>query len=296
MSASQKISLWQNPILRKELNGRMRAKQGVILVTVYLGLMTLLIVLVFMFLQSDGLSFDAPNMLPLIGKALFFTTVGAEILLIAFIAPGLTSGAISSERERQTFDLLRVSLLSPRDLLRGKLFSSLSYIFLLVFTALPLQSVAFVLGGVGLVELGVSLALLVASAFLFAALGLYFSAIAKRATPAITLSYAFTILPTVLVFAFFYFSVNNVDFLYNVTPAQERMWMIILLTLVSLNPIGAGLITAMLLEEQHTALVMIIPNPALAMPAAWMIYVFYAIALTACMLWLSEFYLRRYEY
>ncbi|GAB4548189.1 MAG: ABC transporter permease [Anaerolineales bacterium] len=296
MTALKKIPLWQNPILLKELKGRMRGKQSVVLIMIYLGLLIFFIAIVFAFLQADGFSFDSPDVLPDAGKALFFTVVGSELLLIALIAPALTSGAISSERERQTFDLLRVSLLSPRDLLRGKLFSALAYVFLLAFIAIPLQSIAFMLGGVGLTEFFISLVLMIVSAFLFSTLGLYFSAIAKRATPATVLSYAFTIIPTVLAFAFFYFlSQSSVD-IFDGTPSQQRAWLIILVTLFSLNPISAGFLTALLLEEEHTALAMITFDPYLALPSAWIIYVAYSVALTVCMLRISEFYLRRYEY
>jgi hypothetical protein len=49
---------------------------------------------------------------PLIGKAVFAATVLVQLVLVCFIAPGLTATAIAGERERQTFELLRTTLLS----------------------------------------------------------------------------------------------------------------------------------------------------------------------------------------
>ena len=46
------------------------------------------------------------------GKAIFGLIVWLELVMISFTAPALTSGAIALERERQTFDLLKVTLLN----------------------------------------------------------------------------------------------------------------------------------------------------------------------------------------
>ncbi|MDD2922999.1 MAG: hypothetical protein PHQ36_12010, partial [Anaerolineales bacterium] len=46
--------LLDNPIIAKELKGRMRGKQGATLITVYLGLIALFIIGVYLFLENDG--------------------------------------------------------------------------------------------------------------------------------------------------------------------------------------------------------------------------------------------------
>ncbi|MBK8024641.1 MAG: hypothetical protein IPK19_25260 [Chloroflexi bacterium] len=62
---------------------------------------------------------------------LFFGIVGIELILILFIAPAFTAGAITGERERQTYDLLQTTLLSKATFVIGKLESALGYIVLL---------------------------------------------------------------------------------------------------------------------------------------------------------------------
>ena len=86
----------------------------------------------------------------------FAAVLGIQAFLIVFIGPAFTAGAISGEKERQTYDLLRTTLLPAGALVRGKLISALGYVFLLVFASVPLQSVAFLLGGVALEELIIS--------------------------------------------------------------------------------------------------------------------------------------------
>ncbi|MCJ7433033.1 MAG: ABC transporter permease, partial [Anaerolineales bacterium] len=173
--------IMDNPVITKELKGRMRGRQGFIMLTVYLMLISFFIGLVYLFLAMEGnISSGDPSYLQTIGKVVFSTVILLELLMVSFIGPALTSGAISSERERQTFDLLRTSLLSARALVFGKLSSAVVYLLLLIFTAIPVQSLAFFLGGVGMAEMVISTLMLVVSAVFFCALGLFFSSFVKR--------------------------------------------------------------------------------------------------------------------
>ena len=82
---------------------------------------------------------DCPGLNAVIRSAtLAAGVVGIELLLIIFIAPSFTSGAITGERERQTYDLLRTTLLATPSFITGKLESSLGYILLLLLAAIPL--------------------------------------------------------------------------------------------------------------------------------------------------------------
>jgi ABC-2 type transport system permease protein len=136
---TEKMAGWKNPFRRmldnpvvlKELRGRMRGRQAFILLTVYLGLIAFFIVVIYntVFGLTGATSWD-PSSRQMAGKLIFGTVVLLELLLLSFIAPGLTAGAITSERERQTFELLRTTLLSAHAVVLGKLGSAFSYLFL----------------------------------------------------------------------------------------------------------------------------------------------------------------------
>jgi ABC-2 type transport system permease protein len=200
--------IMDNPVITKELKGRMRGRQGFVMLTVYLMLISFFIGLVYLFLAMEGsIASGDPSYLQTIGKVIFSTVVLLELLMVSFIGPALTAGAISSERERQTFDLLRTSLLSARALMFGKLSSAVVYLLLLIFTAIPVQSLAFFLGGVGMAEMVISTLMLVVSAVFFCALGLFFSSFAKRTLIATVSSYA-SILLSFIVFIIFLFFIS----------------------------------------------------------------------------------------
>jgi ABC-type transport system involved in multi-copper enzyme maturation permease subunit len=110
------------------------------------------------------------------GKGIFVAVLVVQGFLVTFIGPSFTAGAISGERERKTYDLVQTTLLSSRAFVWGKLISALSYVFLLVFASIPLQSLAFLLGGLSPAELVVSQTVIVVAAVAFALWGLFCSA------------------------------------------------------------------------------------------------------------------------
>jgi ABC-2 type transport system permease protein len=285
-----------NPIISKELKGRMRGRQGFILLTAYLSLISLVIAVVYLYSVNDmNTSSIEPNVLQEIGKRVFNMVILLEFLLIVFIGPALTSGAISSERERQTFDLLRASLLSTRQLILGKLGAAVAFLLLLILAALPLQSLAFFLGGVGLEELIISLVLLTVSTFLFCTLGIYFSGIAKRTVVATVMSYASLILPVLfVVFLFFMLFEGAID------PSSQsieyqRALVIILWMLLSSNPFTAAALTQIMLEQEQSLFLFYASDFSLVLFSPWIIYTVFSVTMTFLMIWLIVFYINRYE-
>jgi ABC-2 type transport system permease protein len=167
--------MMDNPVITKELKGRMRGRQGFIILVAYLSLISIFILLIYLFLVVDGTVANGdPSFLQTVGKVIFSTVVLLELLMLGFIGPALTAGAISTEREHKTIDLLRTSLLSGRALVFGKLSSAVVFLLLLIFTAIPVESLAFFLGGVGMAEMIISTLMLVVTAVFLCTMGLFF--------------------------------------------------------------------------------------------------------------------------
>src|SRR5690606_33800664 len=70
------------------------------------------------------------------------------LLLVLFLVPGFTSGAIAGERERQTLVPMQVTLLRPWQIVLGKVGASFAFLALLVVAAAPFLGVAYLVGGV----------------------------------------------------------------------------------------------------------------------------------------------------
>ena len=245
-----------NPVMLKELRGRMRGVRAFAVMTVYLGLMsgfTTLLYLVYSSVTRSSGSAAAGE----IGRVLFLGVVGIELLLIIFIAPAFTAGAITGERERQTYDLLQTTLLATPSFVIGKLELALGYILLLLLSGIPLQSIAFLFGGVSELELVLSFVILMVTAIALGTVGIYFSAAMPRTLVASVRAYS-VILGAMFVAPVLFSAVLNVinDLLFSRTgavlsPVLETMVRYLDLLLTSVNPIAAGLSAQDLLVNQR---------------------------------------------
>lgn len=180
--------LQPNPIIVKELRSRMRGGRPYLILTGYLlglSLVCYAILRVFEGQAQNGMQIVSAH----VGQGLFAVLALAETLLIVFLTPALTAGAISSEREQMTYDLLIATPLRPGRILSGKLIAALWYVLLLIFAAVPLGSVVLLFGGVAPSELFKALLLLLLTALAAGMLGLLCSALAKRTLRATIMAY-----------------------------------------------------------------------------------------------------------
>ncbi len=173
----------------------MRGHRAFAVLTLYLVVLSAAISFVYLVYLSSA-AVPSSTMARTTGKGLFTAVLGVQIVLVTFIGPAFTAGAISGERERQTFDLLRTTLLSADAFVLGKLISALSYIFLLVIVSIPLQSLAFLLGGLSPVELVLSQVLVLITAVPYALYGLWCSAAMRSTLTATVATFAGTLFLT----------------------------------------------------------------------------------------------------
>lgn len=247
-----------NPVMLKELRERMRGARAFVVISIYLGLMSGFALLLYL-IQRNVVQNQGTSATGELGRTLFVGVVGVELLLIIFIAPAFTSGAVTGERERKTYDLLQITLLPRSSFIIGKLESALSYIFLLLLAAIPLQSIAFLFGGVSETELVLAFIILSVTAIMLGVLGLFFSTIVDRTLTASVRSYtvAFIFLlgiPIVLspVISIFTNAVNGTGSSITDSPVIEAALIYTGGILVSLNPIATAATTQQLLVEQQT--------------------------------------------
>ena len=181
----------QNPVTKKELRSRMRGRRAYVTLTVYLLLMSALITLIYTMYVQETRSYGVEARSA--GIVVFATVVGVQVFLAAFIGPAFTASTISGEKERQTYDLLRTTLLPARSLVAGKLISALSYVLLLVAASFPLHGIGLLLGGVSMLEFVISQVLIVVAAVTFALWGMYVSSFMRTTMASSVVTYAGTL-------------------------------------------------------------------------------------------------------
>jgi len=182
------------PILMKEMRSRMRGKRAPMLllasagaaVAIGLGIGILALSHADMGNNYAGHAAEMAQ----VGELLFGGIIWLEMLLVSLIAPALTAGAIAQEHEQQTFDFLALTRLSAANIVISKLLSSLSLLALVLLATLPVSALAFVFGGVSIVQFLLAQLLLAALAVCFGAFGLACSARFQRTTIAAVVAYA----------------------------------------------------------------------------------------------------------
>lgn len=175
-----------NPVLQREIKVKMRGWRSPLTLSVYLSILILFAGLVMFSMNRNILS-------PVLNTGRFMSIYSnislIQFILIMFIAPALTSGAISGEREKQTLDLLLSTKMSPLSIVTGKLMASISHILLLVIASLPIFSIVFLFGGITGVEILQLFGYYIITAVTFGTIGIFFSTLFKRTAVSNALSY-----------------------------------------------------------------------------------------------------------
>ncbi|HEY1016252.1 MAG TPA: ABC transporter permease subunit [Herpetosiphonaceae bacterium] len=180
---------WQaNPVVVKELRSRMRGGRAFVLLTGFLVGLGAVGFGLFQ-LATSRERFGMPLFSAQIGQTLFGGLAFALLGLVCIIAPAVTVNAISSERERLTYEMLVATPLPAWRLLWGKLVAALSYVALLLLAAVPLGSIVYLFGGITLKVVLQVAAVIVMTAVTAGMLGVWASALTGKTGRAAVVSY-----------------------------------------------------------------------------------------------------------
>ncbi len=218
-----------NPMIRKELNLRMRERRGWILPSLYLVVLGAVAVLAYYLVTLETrTTLQGAE----IGVAMFLTAAYTQLVLLLLLAPVFSAGALTLEKEQRTLAGLLTSLLSPFQIWWGKFVAALLFVLLLIVIGMPVLSLAFAFGGVGVWEVGMATITTIVIVGAMSALGLYWSSVFRRSVHATAVSYASIIVLTVVTGIIFGIAVS--------TLKNKNAWMDIPLAVKAplyLNPI-----------------------------------------------------------
>jgi ABC-2 type transport system permease protein len=276
--------LRRNPITLKEMRGRMRGRRAFAVLTLNALLLGGLVSLIYAGYAATAQVIVSPSGLQSLGKTIFAVTVGLQLLITCFTSSSAAVGAISSERERQTFELLRTTLLPARSLVLGKLAAAVLFNLVIILSAIPIASLSFLFGGVTLEEISIASIFLIVTAIAFSCIGLFFSSLMRRTSQATAVS---TVVTLLLVFGLPVFMLILQGLLSAIVYSSSRtnapaaiaeaevtrnfvLWL-----LISISPLSAGVATLATLLSNQSALIMTMTlsnGTAITYPAPWIAY------------------------
>ena len=185
-----------NPVLGREIKERMRSRRAIVMLIAFLGLLAVILYLTYrggLLMLNDRFSPLAGNSASL-GRLMFEWLLFFLVMFVSFMAPGIAAGSIVGERERRTLHPLQVTLLTPRNIVLGKLGASTAFVTFLVLATAPLFAVPLVLGGVTPWQVIRGFIVILALELALASMATYMSAVAKRVQFAIVAAYGLALL------------------------------------------------------------------------------------------------------
>lgn len=193
-----------NPIMKKDFKVTARSMK------MAWGLMAYEAILAFLFiiaitLLSYSTSYDYQNIYSDLNY--LFPWIGiTQISMTALTIPIMTASSISGEKERQTFDIMMTTCLSPWAIVAGKVFSSVMEVMLYVIASIPIMSLTFILGGLSWGTLFLFLVVIFVFAIFAGSIGVFCSSISRKSIVSIILSFVgyflvcfLTVLPMLIV-------------------------------------------------------------------------------------------------
>lgn len=179
--------LFLNPVMVKEVKLRFRNTKSFTGLFFYLLIMGIF-VFGFVNLTStiSGSGFFRPEESFLLFTMLSYIQLG----LILFITPGLTAGTVSTEREKQTLNILLTTAQSSFQIIFGKLTSSVAFLLLLLIAGLPLYSMVFLYGGVSPSQVAMIFLFYFLTLLAIGSLGVMYSTITRRTIVSMIVTYS----------------------------------------------------------------------------------------------------------
>src|SRR5215216_7547574 len=160
--------LWRlvpaNPILVRVVQAGGKRKRDLLIRCAYLGI--LLFLVIFLLIQSAGnLASASLSDLSKQSSEIFYYMSYAQLALVALLAPIFTAGAITQEKDSQTYDILLSTPLTNGQIVLGSLLSRLFFVIALLISGIPIFSITQIFGGVSIASIVKSFGIAAATAF-----------------------------------------------------------------------------------------------------------------------------------
>lgn len=123
-----------NPIIKKDLQVTARSMRLSWGLFAYEVVLTLAFLLALAIIQADNNSYYSSRNIYSYLIYLFPVQAAVQVFIVALIVPIITAPSISGEKERQTFDIMLTTCMSPFSIVLGKVISA---VIRILFLSLP---------------------------------------------------------------------------------------------------------------------------------------------------------------
>lgn len=174
-----------NPIFESSARRRMRTWRTPVILTAYMAALLCIAFNTLFAFFGDGVRIAQMRL----STEGYIWVTALQLGLIVVVAPALSAVSIAGERERQTFDLLRVTGVGTRRIVLGKLMENFAFIALLILSGAPAMMLFHITAGISLAELVATLVYLMVIALEALTVGMAVSALCRRTITAMVMAY-----------------------------------------------------------------------------------------------------------
>ena len=137
-----------NPILLRVVETGGKRKRDLAIRCAYLGLLVFFVIVSLLGERSTGSTSlsDLSNA----SRSIFQSMSYLQLGLVALLAPIFTAGAITQEKDSQTYDILLATPLSNGQIVLGSLLSRLFFVIALLISGIPIFAATQIFGGVAI--------------------------------------------------------------------------------------------------------------------------------------------------
>src|SRR5215212_2541121 len=161
-----------NPILLRVVEAGGRRRRDLFIRCAYLGLLVFVVITSLVSGNTTVGQGTSLNDLAKMSAGIFKNMSYLQLGLVALLAPIFTAGAITQEKDSQTYDILLSTPLTNGQIVLGSLLSRLFFVIALLISGIPIFSITQIFGGVSIAAIVRSFGIAAATAFVTGALAM----------------------------------------------------------------------------------------------------------------------------
>lgn len=197
-----------NPIVKKDIKVQSRSMKISWGVFAYELILALVFFLAMLIIQNENM-YSTNNIYSAL-VWLYPVLAITQFVILGVVTPVRTASSISGEKERQTFDIMMTTSMSPFSVIIGKVMTAMVQSVFYVIASMPVMALCFVIGGMSWSYLFWFLAVSLLISFFSASIGILCSSLCRKSISAVIMSYGFYLL--------FFVATALPGILYTVTP------------------------------------------------------------------------------
>ena len=181
------MNIRMNPIIKKDIKVTSRSMKISWALLAYEGILAFIFIIAMSAFSYESSYYYRNSYGDLI--ELFPWLAVTQVGIVTLAIPIMTASSISGEKERQTFDIMMTTCLSPMAIVFGKVFSAVTEVMLFVVASIPIMALAFVLGGLSWWTLFLFLVVIFIFATLAGSIGVLCSSFSRKSIVSIILAF-----------------------------------------------------------------------------------------------------------